>query len=581
MESSIKTKDMVHLAVEASPNGMILTNKQGHILLVNKTTEALFGYQREELIDQPIDILIPERHRENHPQLLQTYFNDPKARPMGLGLNLFGLHKSGKEIPIEIGLNPIQADEDIYVLAAIVDIRKQKHAEEMMHLAVEASPNGMIMADAKGIIVLVNSATESMFGYSRDELMGHELDKLIPQRFRARHPVLREEYLKHPKTRPMGQGRELFGLHKAGHEFPVEIGLNPIETSHGLLVLASVINITERHHAEEMVSLAVEASPNGMVMVNRDGAIIMVNTTAETLFGYARSELIGQPIEILVPSRFRKLHPELRMNYLYSPKARAMGHGRDLYGLHKNGTEFPVEIGLTPIKMKSGMSILASIVDITERKAQEGQLRSALHEKDVLLAEVHHRVKNNLQIIDSLLGMQSDQVFDGKALEILTESQNRVRSMALIHQTLYESRDFSSVDIYDVIPSLVDNLCYSYTLDATQINVEMNIVKAQLPIDISIPLGLIINELCSNAIKHAFPDNLEGTIQICFKDMGNGQYQLSVTDDGIGIPESFDIEASSSLGLLLIQHLSEQLNGNLVINRAKPTRFELTFPVDA
>ncbi|MBU2712925.1 PAS domain S-box protein [Zooshikella harenae] len=579
MESSIKTKDMVHLAVEASPNGMILTNKQGHILLVNKTTEALFGYRREELIDQPIDILIPERLKQNHPQLFQNYFKDPKSRPMGLGLNLFGLHKSGKEIPIEIGLNPIKTDDDTYVLAAIVDIRKQKHAEEMMHLAVEASPNGMIMVDDAGMIVLVNSATESMFGYARDELIGQELDKLVPQRFRGRHPVLREEYLKHPKARAMGQGRELFGLHKSGHEFPVEIGLNPIETTHGLLVLASVIDITERHHAEEMVSLAVEASPNGMVMVNSDGAIIMVNTTTETLFGYARSELIRQPIEILVPDRFRKLHPELRTNYLYSPKARAMGHGRDLYGLHKNGTEFPVEIGLTPIKTKSGMSILASIVDITERKAQEGRLRSALHEKDVLLAEVHHRVKNNLQIIDSLLGMQSDQVFDGKALEILTESQNRVRSMALIHQTLYESRDFSSVDIYDVIPNLVDNLCYSYSLDALRINVEMDIINTQLPIDISIPLGLIINELCSNAIKHAFPDNLEGTIQICFKEMGNDQYQLSVTDDGIGIPESFDIEASSSLGLLLIQHLSEQLDGNLVINRAKPTRFELTFSV--
>lgn len=454
------------------------------------------------------------------------------------------------------------------------------NTEEMMYLAVEASPSGMVMMGQDGKIVMVNSMTEKLFGYSRQELIGSPLEMLVPERFRHQHPEYRQSYIGESKTRLMGHGRDLYGLHKNGQEFPVEVGLNPIETEQGIFVLAAIVDITDRKYAEEMIRLAVEASPNGMIMTNHQGIIVMVNTTTETLFGYSRAELIGRSIDILIPESHRAHHPELRSNYLKYPSSRAMGHGRDLYGLHKNGKEFPVEVGLNPTQTPQGFMVLASVIDITERKYQEKQLKTALKEKDLLLSEIHHRVKNNLQIIDSLLGMQSGMLLNSTVVSILKESQNRVRSMAMIHQILYESSDFSHVDFSNVVQSLVSNLSASYALDSSRVQINIDTDQVLLSIDTSIPLGLILNELCTNAMKYAFSENRTGNINISLKHLTENRLQVLVTDDGIGIPEEFDFEnASSSLGLQLVQLLSEQISAELTIQRRNPTSFSLIIPL--
>ncbi|MBL8499994.1 MAG: PAS domain S-box protein [Nitrosomonas sp.] len=452
---------------------------------------------------------------------------------------------------------------------------------EMMHLAVEASPNGMVMTDCDGKIVMVNSATEKLFGYSRQELIGHSIEVLIPARFRHHHPGYRQAYISESKSRSMGHGRDLYGLHKSGKEFPVEVGLNPVETEHdGIFVLAAIVDITDRKHAEEMIHLAVEASPNGMVMTNHEGKIMMVNTTTEALFGYQREELLGQSIEVLIPESHRAHHPALRSDFIKHPSTRAMGHGRDLHGQHKNGKEFPVEVGLNPIQTPRGVMVLASVIDITERKSQEEQLKAALKEKDLLLSEIHHRVKNNLQIIDSLLGMQSDMLNNSAAISVLKESQNRVKSMALIHQVLYQSLDFSRTDFSSFIQSLVDNLSVSYALDTSRIVVNIDTdQEVLLPIDVSIPLGLILNELCTNAMKYAFTESRCGHIDISLKRQNLEQLLVCISDDGVGIPDNFDIENTQSLGLQLVQLLSEQISAELTIQRKNPTRFSLIVPL--
>jgi two-component sensor histidine kinase len=258
-----------------------------------------------------------------------------------------------------------------------------------------------------------------------------------------------------------------------------------------------------------------------------------------------------------------------------------MGHGRDLYGLHRNGDEFPVEVGLNPIRTPQGMMVLASVINITERKHQESQLKAALKEKELLLAEIHHRVKNNLQIIDSLLGMQSDMLLNETAVSLLRESQNRVKSMALIHQILYESSDFANVDFSSVLRALVSNLEYSYALDASRVNVNIDTDPVFLSIDISIPLGLIINELCSNAMKYAFGEHDSGTIEISLKYTEPNVLQVYVADNGAGIPDEFDLENSSTLGLQLVYLLSEQISAELIFQRRQPTSFTLNIPIEA
>jgi len=166
----------------------------------------------------------------------------------------------------------------------------------------------------------------------------------------------------------MGAGRELFAVRKDGTEFPIEIGLNPILTNQGSLVLASIIDISERKRAEEQFRLVVESAPNAMILVNQSGQIILVNNQTEKLFGYTRKELFEKKLELLIPERFRRHHPDLRMNFFQQPQTRPMGAGRDLFGLKKDGTEVQVEIGLNPIETQEGHMVLASVIDITERK---------------------------------------------------------------------------------------------------------------------------------------------------------------------------------------------------------------------
>jgi two-component sensor histidine kinase len=288
---------------------------------------------------------------------------------------------------------------------------------------------------------------------------------------------------------------------------------------------------------------------------------------------------LGAPVELLVPERFRASHPQLRTAFFASPQARPMGAGRDLYGLRKDGSEFPVEIGLNPIETDEGTMVLSAIVDISDRKHREESVHAALREKNILLGEVHHRVKNNLQIISSLLNLQSAQVDNPAAVQLLVESQNRIRSMALIHQTLYQSKDFAQVDFRSFIDTLVPILVSSYSVDPARITLLVDAADVSIPINAAIPCGLIVNELVSNALKHAFPGNRRGSIEIDLARGEDGTVLLSVSDDGIGIPEQVDIANATTLGLQLVSLLAEQLGAEIAIQRVKPTRIGLRLMV--
>lgn len=236
--------DLFRLAVESAPNAMILVDAEGKIVLVNAQTEKLFGYPRSELLGQSIDKLVPDRYRAAHPGQRRAFFADPRARSMGAGRDLFGLRKDGTEVPVEIGLNPLQTREGSFVLAAIVDITERKRAEEHFRLAVESAPNAMLMVDERGTIVLANAQSEKLFGYPRQELLNQSMEMLVPGRFRSHHPQLRADFHAAPRSRPMGADRELFAVKKDGTEVPVEIGLNPIRTAEGAFVLAAVVDLT-------------------------------------------------------------------------------------------------------------------------------------------------------------------------------------------------------------------------------------------------------------------------------------------------------------------------------------------------
>jgi PAS domain S-box-containing protein len=446
---------------------------------------------------------------------------------------------------------------------------------ELFRLAIEAAPTGMMMVDRSGQITMVNVQIEKLFGYDRKELIGQPMEMLVPKRFRPNHPKFRDGFFEDPRTRSMGTGRELFGLRKDESEFPVEIGLNPLTTPQGDFVLSSIVDITERTRAAEQFRLAIEAAPTGMLMVAQDGKIILVNAQIEKLFGYSRAELIGQKVEFLIPSRYRTHHPKFREGFLTDPKSRAMGSGRDLFGLRKDGTEMPIEIGLNPLKTAEGTFVLSSIVDITERKKAE-ERQNSLREKETLLKEIHHRVKNNLQVISSLLSLQSRHIPDPRSSAMLQESQDRVYSIALVHEKLYQTNNLESISFREYLDALIPHLAETWTGSRSKVTVEVEPDDISLPIDISIPCGLIINELVTNALKHAFPNGDKGLILVSVKQ-NDDHLTISVKDNGIGMPKGIDVHKPGSLGLELITTLARQLHAQLAVSSSNGTMIEFSF----
>ena len=316
-----------------------------------------------------------------------------------------------------------------------------------------------------------------------------------------------------------------------------------------------------------------------MVMINHQGVIEMVNAQAERVFGYERRKCWATPSKCWFPNAFGAIIRGLRDCVF--PRSAVTAHGRRARSLRlrKDGSEFPVEIGLNPIETEEGTMVLSAIVDISDRKHREEGIRGALREKEMLLGEIHHRVKNNLQIVHSLLDLQSTNIKDEIVLGMMQESQNRIRSMALIHETLYKSKDFARVDFRSFLDMLVPTLISSYAVGNERIAVSINSGEVLLPINAAIPCGLVVNELISNALKHGFPRDTKGGIAIELSHDGPETVILSVSDSGVGISEAFDITRTATLGLQLVTMLTDQLAGELTIRRSHPTRFAIRFPI--
>lgn len=341
-----------------------------------------------------------------------------------------------------------------------------------------------------------------------------------------------------------------------------------------------------REHAqlagEDSFRRVVEWAPNAMVMVDAAGRIVLVNAETERVFGYQRSDLVGRPVDQLVPERFSGNHASFRSGFFANPAPRPMGSGRDLFARRADGSEFPVEIGLNPIETEGGLMVLASIVDITERKRAQQRIEKALEEKTVLLNELHHRVKNNLQMISSLLNLQAGSSDDPHLREVLEECQNRVKAMGLTHQLLYEHKDFSRVDLGEYLNRLTQLLLSSYRASGKRIALELVLPPDRHYIGLgkAIPCGLAVNELVTNSFKHAFPGERRGVITVALAAAEEGHVLLTVGDDGVGLSVDFDLATAKSLGLRLLPLLAEQLHGTLTVGKGTGCLFTLRFPTD-
>lgn len=331
------------------------------------------------------------------------------------------------------------------------------------------------------------------------------------------------------------------------------------------------------HEAEERYRYLFNNANDAILTTDLEYRITSWNFSAEKIFGWTANEVMGMKLSTLlfVPALVAEEEEIIRNAMLGEAFP-----GIETVLLRKNGTTINVSMTLSPVRDQNqkviGMSGI--IRDNTERKRAEEQTKSSLKEKEILLREIHHRVKNNMQIISSLLKLQSVYSKDKKYVDIYKESQNRITAMSLIHEKLYQSRDFTKIDLKGYIKELVTGLVQSYEANPGRITLNINVEDIPLSINTAIPCGLLINELVSNSLKYAFPGGKPGEIKISLRSIDENKLELIVSDNGIGIPETVDFKKSESWGWRLITLLAEnQLHGDINLNRNKGTEFQIIF----
>jgi PAS domain S-box-containing protein len=346
-----------------------------------------------------------------------------------------------------------------------------------------------------------------------------------------------------------------------------------------VVVLSEEIELKDiklRESQEKFRSVA-DSAVDGIITTDNTGKIVLFNPSLENMFGYGIDEIKGKHASILMPDRYKKQFTNKLGKFRSTGNHEFDGKTFESIGLKKDGTEFPFEISIATWGSTVNKFTTSIIRDVTERKRNEKMLQNSLNEKEMLLKEIHHRVKNNLMIISSLLNLQSRYIKDEESKNVFKESQNRARSMALIHERLYQSTDLKRIDFGDYIRTLSNDLYNTYVLDKNSIILDVDVGDIMLDIDISIPLGLIVNELVTNCLKHAFILGKNGKINIKFQTLDNN-YQLEVKDDGTGFSEDIDYKNTDSLGLRLVRSLTEQIDGEIELNNIHGASFIITFP---
>ncbi|GAA1941301.1 PAS domain S-box protein [Nocardioides marmoribigeumensis] len=584
--------------IEAAPDAMILLNEQGEIEMVNQQAELMFGYDRFRLLGRKVEMLVPERFRGQHPVFRRQYAENPRTRSMGAGLDLYALRSDGSEFPVEISLSPLEEREHGRTYAAAIrDVTERRTTEARFRGLLDAAPDAMVAVDQAGLITLVNRQAEKLFGYAREELLGEPVELLVPLGSRGAHPVLREGYLRGGGGhRTFGLRPELSARRKDGTAFPAEISLSSLQTPEGVIVCAAIRDITARKLADNRFRGVIESAPDAMVIVSDTGAIELVNGQVMRLFGYEREELIGQPIEVLMPLRYRGRHPEHRRRFVRSPRLRPMGANLQLSALRKDGTEFPVEISLSPIEADGTVSVCATIRDVTARRQIEQSQRLAaerereasarLREVDRLrtdfLATVSHELRTPLTAIKGfaewLVG----------SWDVTEESRKRDMVQRIHHAggrldfLIQDLLDFSRLERgklkveleTQVLGELLEEALRN-TATALEDHHVDNRVDADLEVVVDRSAFLrVLENLLTNAAKFS----PRGSAIHLDVDVAPETVVLSVRDEGVGIPEEehekvFDrfyrspATATSApgtgIGLAIVKHFVEAQGGSV------------------
>jgi PAS domain S-box-containing protein len=545
----------------------------------------LTGYQSEDLINNKKisynDLIHPD-DRQMVWDTIQTSLKDNK--PFKIIYRITTSEFENKYV-WEQGRGIFSSEGNFIALEGfITDITRRiksdeeiKKSEAYYRTIFENTGTATIIIEENTIISLANSEFEKLSGYLKEELEDkkswldlidkNEIEKVMNYHNSRR---LKKSTPKNYEIRFVNKNNEILNVY-------VTVALLPYTQKR----LISFLDITDKKvsrkalmESQKKYKDLAELLPQPIFESNLKKEVTFTNQIGFKMFGYAQEDLdMGlSMLQLLDPKDHDKARENVRRSIIMEEL-----FVEEYTGLKKDGTPFPILVYSNALKQND--KVVGSrgvIVDLTDIKNVENHLKASIREKEILLREIHHRVKNNMQIISSLLNLQKEYVDDEEAVNVLKESQNRVKSMAIIHENLYQSKDLTNINFVNYIQSLVSNLFYSYNIDQSQIRSVLKIEDISLNIETAVPCGLILSELISNSLKYAFPNKMNGEIVISLKSEKNN-YHLCICDNGIGLPEDINFSNIKTLGLLLVNSLTQQIDGEITIKRSHGTKFIVIF----
>ena len=580
----VLSEQIYHSYVDHSPLGIFVVDGAGHYMDVNQASCDLLGYSREELLSMNVlDLSLPRERQQTLDQF--TSLKEKLKTESSVSFEIHLKKKDGFACPVILSIVKLPNDT---IMAFALDITDRKKIEVVLNATetryrrlFETAQDGILILDAgTGQIVEVNPFLIAFLGFSREEFLGKKIWEIGLFKDIVANKDNFEELQRKESIR-----YENLPLETAdGRNIAVEFVSNVYMVNDKKVIQCNIRDITERKQAEEALRNSqqilegiLNTIPVRVFWKNKDLTYLGCNTPFARDAGFEKPEdVIGRDDYSMVWRNQAELYRADDLQVIRSGKPKLMIE-------EPQSTPSGETIYLLTNKMPlldargEGIGVLGTYLDVTERKMMTDQIKISLAEKEMLLKEIHHRVKNNLQIISSMLNMQIRKLDDPKTIDTLRDSQNRVQSLALVHEYLYRGKDLAHIDLKNYITTLGKGLFQSYEAAKQGVRFNVDIRDIYVDINTSIPLGLISNELITNSLKYAFRDKKDGKLTITATEDPQA-LTFMVADNGIGMSPDITLENQTSLGLRLVHSLTDQLNGTVTIDRTEGTKFVLTIP---
>ncbi len=605
--------------IDAALDAVIAISANGLVEFLNPAAEQLFGYSASEVIGRNISMLMPSPERERHDAYLERYVSTGERRIIGTEREVFAQRKDNSLFPIELSVTEVNVEGRRIFSGVIRDVSARRKAEASISLldSIVASPDGaIIVRNLAGTIVQWNHGAELLYGFTSEEAVGKPADLIVPaSRIQELQTATQRILAGQPSER-----LDTVRTRKDGKEISVALTLSPIHDVRGMIagiVVSShdISTLKERERdlrrAERYAQRLVETANAMIVILDEHGRVLLFNPAAEQISGFRSDEVIGKKwVDVFVPEEGRaqssnviaetlagrrQEHEGVLITKAGEPRIiswrnsllvdqgsdAALSFGLDITEarekerlLQRVRDDLEIRVGERTAELSLANQILER--EIADRQRAEESIASSLREKEVFLKEIHHRVKNNLQLVISILNLHLSESDGGGSVDTLAEIRDRIYAIAHLHETLYQSGDLVHVNIEEYLRGVVSNLVHS-SGESADIDVVFEIEAVSLNIDETLRCGLIVNELVLNSLKHAFFGKSRGRIIVSISREPRGPLRITVMDDGIGFPEKGKLENSRSIGFHLVEKLTEKLEGEVKYSNTPGARIDVSF----